>query len=197
MKVLIVHDRQEISEVIESIVQRIADDNHSVAVTKDVYGARQKLEAEIYDLLIIDLTIPLLRNGTISYQYAAQLLEELFNTESMNVPGDVIGITKDESAISRIDASISPHLMVSINEDKDGKWKEYLLEKLLYARRASKTRSISINQHYDYDALILTALDKEFLPFKEFFEFQEVKHFHGALSFNFSDQNGHFRRGIA
>lgn len=197
MKILVVHDRVAIGDRISEIV--ISDDSRNhVDRANDYFSARALLSAEIYDLLIIDLTIPYTSaSGSPSYEAVHDLLKELFASETLNVPGDIIGITQDLDTLTRIGAELGPHLMVAIEEDTDSLWEQYLIDKLAYARHAANTRYISVNQHHDYDALIVTAMDAEMVPYEENFEMRALKHFRGAKEFLFNDRDGNIRRGIA
>lgn len=199
MKTLIVHDRCDVATELCTIVQAVLGPNTHIDVAEDYHSAYEFLNSSIYDLLIVDLTIPF-RKGDAHPDFKAveQLLKEIFSYDTLNIPGDVIGITYDISALNLVKTSLGPHLMVTIEEDSEGLWKTYLRDKINYANRAAKTRSININQHYDYDALIVTAMDKEMHPYKECFELQdEIKHFPGATEFLFNDKDGVMRKGIA
>lgn len=90
------------------------------------------------------------------------LLQELFNVDDMHVPGDIIGITYDADLLKLINSNIQPYLMAIIPEDQEGAWKQHLRNKIQYVSRASSSRQESLNAHYDYDCLIITALDEEF-----------------------------------
>jgi nucleoside phosphorylase len=197
IKVLVVHDRSEVlAEVARIVVETVPE--ASVEVAEDGIGARQLLGQTIYDLLIIDLTLPHIKGrGHADYRVADDLLQELFSVGSLNIPGDVIGLTKDVEALDLINTSLGPHLMVAICEDDDGKWRSFLKDKVAYASRAAVTRQVSLNQQYCYDALIITALDKEFRPFSDVFDFFPSKYFNGAVEFVFNDRDGALRRGAA
>ncbi|MEP0941985.1 MAG: hypothetical protein ABJH63_15195 [Rhizobiaceae bacterium] len=196
MKILIVHDRLEIGDAIELLVTT-SDPATIVSRAADHRSARDLLKEKIFDLLIIDLTIPFTPNSSdATYDAVENLLGELFEADSLHVPGDIIGITQDLDVLDRIGSSIGPHLMVAIEEDNAGKWKRYLLDKIEYAARAARTRYISINQQYDYDVIIVTAMDVESEPYREIFDAQDLKHFRGAKEFLFNDKFGLSRKGI-
>jgi nucleoside phosphorylase len=87
--------------------------------------------------------------------------------------------------------------MVAIQETSDDRWKEYLVDKITYASRATATRQVSVYQHYSYDALIVTALDTEFQPYRQSLDLNEIPQFPGAHEFLFRDDKHIMRRGIA
>jgi nucleoside phosphorylase len=196
MKVLVVHDRPNVAQQISDIFQKCIPSTE-IVVAEDGVSARGHLARTIFDLRIIDLTLPHIKGGNPDYRVADDLLKELFSLDSLNIPGDVIGLTKDPEALALISTSLGPHVMVTIHEDGEGVWQKYLADKIQYASRAAVTRQVSVNQHYMYDALILTALDEEFEPYRSKFDLNEARHFAGAYEFVFSDRNGNTKRGIA
>jgi CheY-like chemotaxis protein len=195
MRVLVVHDRADIAAEIVGIIEKVVP-RATVELEEDGVGARQKLASTIYDLLIIDLTLPHIKGGQPDYRIADELLKELFTLGSLNIPGDVIGLTRDIEALSLVNTSLGPHVMIAIQESGDGSWRKYLEDKIAYASRAAVTRQVSVNRHFLYDAMIITALEQEFEPFKSKFDFVPIRHFPGALEFPFSDKNGLLRKGV-
>ncbi len=198
MKVLVVHDREDVAQKVCTLVRNVLGHSSEIDKVEDSHLARQHLSKTIYDLLIIDLTIPAIKGKTpVDYRAVDELLTELFSLGTLNIPGDVIGMTRDCDALKLVNTSLGPHLMVMIEEDQEGLWAEYLCDKIVYAQRAADTRSISVNRHYLYDALIVTAMDKEMRPYEAHFEMNNVAHFPGAKEFLFKDSCGKSRKGIA
>ena len=93
--------------------------------------------------------------------------------------------------------SVGPHLMTAIEEDAEGAWREILSDKIKYAMRSTLTRQVSVMQHYNYDALVVTAMDAEFEPYESMFDLEPVAHFPGLKEFLFNDRSGIRRRGLA
>lgn len=195
---LVVHDRKEAAAEVRKV---LLDDSAATDVcdmASDYRTARTLLASNIYDLLVLDLTIPLSPTmGSPTYQAAEMLLDDLFNSDQLHPPGDIIGITKHEEVLKLVGVNLGPHLMVIIPEDRDGKWRDYLRDKVQYARRAAHTRSVSMNQNYDYDALIVTAMDAEMEPYEALLQPRPFRHFKMAKEFLFADCKGNPRRGIA
>lgn len=63
--------------------------------------------------------------------------------------------------------------------------------------RTVQARILSAGRQYDYDALIVTAMDEEFKPYLSHYELLNVRHFRGAKEFAFTDKEGITRRGVA
>lgn len=198
MRILIVHDRKEVAAELKRVVTETSEALDKCDVAIDYQSARSALAEHLYDLLILDLTLPIKTTiGQPSFENVHALLEELFNEGSLNPPGDIIGITRDEEALRLVENRLGPHLMVTISEDPNGAWKSYLKDKLSYAKRAAKTRALSAARHHDVDALIVTAMDIEMRPYEGAFEMRQAKHFRGATEFAFTDRNDEIRRGVA
>lgn len=198
MKVLIIHDRASVADEIELVLHKTVADLAPVDKAEDYYVARKSLESKIYDLVVVDLTLPYFkgRGDEPTFEAADNLLHELFVHETLNIPGDVIGITRDEKALKAVKNNLSQHLMVTIEEDNAGTWKEQLADKVRYAFRALNTRYVGINQHHGCDLLVITAIDKELDPYRQRFSFSEIEHFRGAFLFGFK-AGGAPRKGIA
>jgi len=198
MKVLVVHDRPDVTKELIDLLVSLKVERHMIDIAEDGVSVRSALQQKIYDLAIFDLTIPHIKGRfAADYSTAEQIFHELFYTESMNVPGDLIGLTKEADALGHINASIGPHLMAVVEETNDDRWKTLLKDRIEYATKSVRTRQRSINSRYDYDALVVTALDKEFAPYREIFELKEVPHTPGAYEFLFRDLKGQHRRGVS
>jgi nucleoside phosphorylase len=197
MKVLVIHDRDEVMEEVKRIVCMAVPDA-AIDLAEDGVGARRHLGKTVYDLVIIDLTLPHIKGrGHAEYHVADNLLQELFSLETLHIPADVIGLTKDTEALDIIRTSIGSHLMITIQESEDGRWRDLLAQKISYASKVAVSRHVSINQNYHYDALIVTALDEEFRPYRERLDLWPSRHFIGAFEFVFNDRDRRPRKGIA
>lgn len=195
MKVLIVHDRKEVGEEIEDIVRELCPKS-GVDRVDNSSDARDRLADQCYDLLIIDLTLPVLSGRRArGFQVAEDLLEELFASPRLLTPGNIVGITRDEAALDTIENNIGRHLMAVISEDEVGRWRRQLADRILYVFHSSAARSHALLTKYDLDLLVITALDKELAPFATFFELQDYPAIPGLREFVFTDKDGKPRRG--
>lgn len=198
MRILVVHDREEVAVLVRDLILQTLGNNIIIDVAEDFHSTRRYLSTMIYDLLIMDLTIPFIKSkSSPDFTAAGHILQEIFTLGSLNIPGDVIGMTRDIEALELVATSLGPHLMVVIHEDAGGLWQRYLRDRVTYARRAAETRSISINQHFLYDVLLVTAMDRELKPYQDVFEMRDIRHFRGAKEFTFQDGSGAIRKGVA
>lgn len=198
MKILIVHDRTEVATRIAELAREVSDGHYEARIAEDGISARAALQEDLFDLVILDLTLPHIGGvSSTDYGVAEQLIQELFHADTLNVPGDVIGITKDPDALSRIDTSIGSHLMAVVREEDSGIWEQQIKDRIQYTLRSARARQRSLNRHFDYDVAIITALDKELAPYLELFDLADLKAFTGAKEFLFKDMGDHVRRGVA
>lgn len=195
MNILIVHDRPNAGEEIQKIVFDICPKG-AIEVVTDASSARTRLSANFYDLLILDLTIPIVSNKEASGFYVAEgLLEELASSSALLLPANVVGITRDDDALYNIQNNIGPHLMAIIAEDVDGRWRQQLGDRVRYVLNSAGARSRALLTNHGLDLLVITALDKELSPFRDFFELQANPSVPGLSEFAFTDKDGNARRG--
>lgn len=199
MKVIVVHDRQEVADKIVEMLSQQGIINEDICHVLDAVSARNALTNERYDLAVIDLTIPhIFGRDKPSYQVADHLISEIYLLDHLYVPGDVIGITADMDAFNSVSTSIAANVMTIVQQSKDCMhWLEALREKVDYISRAASHRNRAFNSSHDYDVLIVTALDEELEPIKNFYDVSELPSFDRALTFAFVDRGGRGRRGVA
>ena len=196
MKILIVHDRRDVSKEMEALAYAHCS-NTIVHLSDNVLSARDLLRENLYDLAIVDLTLPIDQdNPDTSLEHADLLLKEIFERRAILKPADILGISIEPEVIALVKSTIGQHLMACIEEDVGGLWRTALTQKLQYIELARAGRQRVINASYDYDVVILTALDKEARPYRDMFELQKVDEFPNAEAFTFACKKGTMRRGI-
>ena len=196
MKIAVIHDRIELADEIADIAREAGPRNCEVVISHDLLSARDLLKAKLFDLVIVDLTLPVkIGKNEPTLRNAELLLEEIFEGTEIKRPGDVLGISKDVDAISLVATTIGRHLMGCIAEDLDGLWRKAVAEKVRYVASATLSRQTVANASYDHDLVIITALDKEAAPYAELFELRQHPTFRNAKAFSFQSQDGRMRRG--
>jgi nucleoside phosphorylase len=198
MRVLVVHDRLQVQDEIIQVFDGLSMEGLFVDKASDCSDARKQLRKHIYDLLVIDLTIPQISNigGAPDYTNVRDLLAELLVSDELNMPGDIIGITRELEAADLLSGSIGQHVMVTIEEDSEGEWKKKLDEKFKYVLRAAISRQACSNSNHDFDCIIVTALDEEMAPFLAEYDTFERPEMLGLKAFSFTDKAQVSRRGL-
>ena len=195
MRILIVHDREEVSAILQEIAAKEAP-HCEIDVREDLLGARDTLRERFYDLMILDLTLPVdAQFGAPSLQNVDLLLKQIISDPAYKVPADILGITADDDALSLVKNSISEHLMASIPENADGAWKEMVAQKVRYVRSSRQAREIVSHSSYGVDVAIVTALDKEAAPYDELLELRSTTN-KDISRFAFRSRDGEMRKGV-
>nr|WP_157846222.1 hypothetical protein [Sphingomonas melonis] len=195
MKTLVVHDRAEVGERIVEIVAECCPDSE-VSLCADGSSARTALSRDYFDLLILDLTLPMVEGGKDpGFVVAEGLLEELFTGVGLIAPGNTLGITRDVSALQAVRNTIGSHLMAVIEESESNPWQQQLSDRTLYVAKSFGNRDTALANTFNFDLLIITALDTELDAFVSDLTLSEVPAFDGLQTFSFVDGGGVPRRG--
>lgn len=196
MKVLVIHDREKVSEEISDVIKSVCE-NPSIIFANDGVTARNCLEGDHYDLCILDLTLPHVkgRSANSDFHVAESLLEEMLLSTKILVPNSIVGITADLDALRAVQNNIGPHLMAIIEERDGTDWKKQLSDRIEYVKNCTFSRANALLTKYDFDVLIFTALDKELSPYKNLFEITDHPHFDGVKQFVFYDKKNELRKG--
>lgn len=197
INVLIVHDRNEVCDKIRGAIQETGNFVSGIEEAYDIFSAREILRNKLFDIMIMDLTVPNKKNkDEPSFSKVQSFLEEVFDYGDLNVPGDLIGISRETAALQLVKTGLGPHFMVTISEDEEGTWLNYLRDRIKYTIKSAKSRQTALSKHYDKDVLIVTAMDEEFSPYRDLFELTEFTTFPGVYDFVFNDKMGITRYGV-
>lgn len=195
MRVLVVHDRNEVATAIQQLI--LGELACPIDVVGDVFAAKDHMRQRSYDLAIIDLTLPVMAGlSETRLEYVEALLNEIFEGDELKTPGDLIGISRDGDAVDAIRSSIGQHLLAVISEDPENVWYGRLIDKIRYLKNSRRGRLLAATTVHEVDAFIITALDKEFRPYRELLELRPCEEFSGASEFSFVARDGHAKRGV-
>lgn len=180
-----VHDRAERLEEIAKIVAAHGGARCVVHRARDMMEGRDRLRDNHYDLAIVDLTIPAVHNmADTGIQNADWLLRAAFEGPDLKTPADVIAISVDGEAVRLIRSKIGEHVLAVITEDPNGEWRAQLSEKLNYVRNTRRSRMLAANSTHDIDVALITALDKEALPYHKLLELTASEDLASTWEFN-------------
>jgi len=197
VKILIVHDREEVAVELGRIALETAGKGATAKCVRDVFSARDQLRSDYHDLIVVDLTLPILHGKTEpSLQNTQLLLNEIFEGGEAKAPGDVLGISLDTEMLKLVRNDIGEHMMACIHEDREGAWRAVFAAKIKYLIRARTARQAVANSSHDVDVVIVTALDKEAKPYEDLFGLTASDEFERAKQFTFDDMSGTMRRGV-
>lgn len=197
MEVLLVHDRLDVIECIKGILAEAGLGEDKVSVSVDLRSARRFVAEKTFDLMILDLTVPNVSGrDEPGFRQVEDFLRDIYEFEDLLAPGDLIGISQEADALELMRSGLGSHFMVAIPEDVAGVWKSHLKDRVSYSARSTTSKQLSLARQYGVDVLVITAMDKEFFPYRDLFELTESTVFPGVHGFVFSDKDGLVRNGI-
>lgn len=154
MKVLIVDDEPRrygrlIDELVKNGLER--DSIHHAVCTNQ---AREHLEAVTYDLLVLDILVPLWPDSESDAQHSLDLLFELHEDDGLIRPRRIIGITADQDAAEKARASFDNYTWAIIRYSADDdSWLSKVLACVRYADPAAQA-----SEHLTADIVVICAL---------------------------------------
>lgn len=98
MKILIVDDSPKRYDQLVSRLADIGVPREWVDIVGSAQEARTRIEQTLYDLLILDVVLPLWPESEEDVQHSMDLLFEIHESELPNSPGHILGITADQAA---------------------------------------------------------------------------------------------------
>ncbi|MBG6110987.1 nucleoside phosphorylase/CheY-like chemotaxis protein [Flavobacterium sp. CG_9.10] len=160
-KILIVEDNiDKLRDILKTLecVYNVDDVDHAL----DSFDAKKKLKENFYDLLILDIAIPLRKSETIDLEGGIKLLKEIHERDFYKIPSHIIGLTINEEVFSKATSEFGNHILSVIRYSlTDVEWQKKLLTGV-EDRMKSKLCLNSIEQEYDYDIAIINAVETEF-----------------------------------
>jgi nucleoside phosphorylase/CheY-like chemotaxis protein len=161
-QILIIEDQTDKLRTILQVIEQIREINaENIDTEIDIIGAKKKLKAVKYDLLILDISIPNRKSEDPQLYGGLELLNEILEREVYNVPTHIIGLTAYDEVFEKANDQLSEKILTLIKYDysKDY-WRRQLINGInqrLLAKNAS-----NYSQEFDFDAAIICALEKEF-----------------------------------
>ncbi|MBR6068507.1 MAG: hypothetical protein IKP45_11995 [Bacteroidales bacterium] len=158
LSILIIEDTPEKLASIKDVIKGVLKNAKEPIVVNDVKQALDKLSNNYYDLLIVDMFIPLeWGTGEADPQNAIDLLQQLAQDEDLILPFSILAITKKEDLADEFKNKLE-QLTVTLLQYKENSdsWKPQLQNRLKTILLAKK--SLYNNQEYDYDVAIINAL---------------------------------------
>ncbi len=158
IKVLIIDDNPDKLKVLRNLVEK----NSNISeydVAQDTVQARRFLQANFYDLVILDLNIPKRFGDDPLPENSVNLLKELNQSERLIKPSNIIGLTiHDNLKIAyQSEFEIFLWLIILYVENSDS-WEKQLNSRIDYLIKAKSTVLNSASSSHQVDLAFITAL---------------------------------------
>lgn len=101
MRILIVDDRPQRYSRLTPLLEKLGVERSSLEFVTCTNDARARLRDNLFDLMVMDILIPLWADSEADGQHSADLLTELVEGEELNRPRYLVGISADSAAANR------------------------------------------------------------------------------------------------
>ena len=169
IKVLVMDDTPEKLEKIKSVLKErclLKEDDVTTAVS--INGGRRLLSENIYDLLILDLVMPVADGEEVREEGQSEtFINEMSRIGRLNKPIYIIALTQYEQKIEELRETYAKKLWKLIHYDlKETDWEDILQEAVDSIIVAKNQLVEAIKKDTTYDVGILCALGEEFEQMK-------------------------------
>jgi len=162
LNVLIVEDNPEKIRNISQTLENSGIDGNMVDHAIDFHTALKFLRKTLYDLLIIDIGIPIRRSEAVDMEGGVKLMQELLQRDHYKKPSYIVGLTALDLEFSNAAKQFDNQSIFVIKySEGDEEWQNALTN-LVDQRIAAKSAINSQQPSFNYDIAVITAVDVEF-----------------------------------
>lgn len=156
IQILVIDDNEQRVEKIRAILEQFQECENGVCYVKTVLDAKRALLNTKYDIMLLDLVLPLLADSAPQSSGGIDLLREIVHLDQYNLPSHVLVISEFETALVEL-SSISNEVVFSpIKYDATSdEWSVRLISIIKQFLRAETPKEAS----FDYDVAIICALE--------------------------------------
>jgi nucleoside phosphorylase len=158
IRILVVEDDQEkLRRVTLALTSVTGCSIDQIRDARDATAAKRMLRDEQYDLLVLDISIPLRSDQEPDRQGGLQLLGELLDRDLYRRPGHIVGLTAYDDTAQLAEGRFRSEAFGLVRYDPSSQeWEETLSRKVehIIASKTGETKA-----EFDVDLCVLTALD--------------------------------------
>ncbi|MCM8732547.1 hypothetical protein ACFO8O_16435 [Hephaestia sp. GCM10023244] len=148
MRILVVDDNPKRYDRLFIAFAKIGIAREQIDLVDSANGAREKLGSRAYDLLILDILLPLWSEGGEDTQHSADLLFEIREGEIANPPRYILGITADREVAAAVQQQFEDYTWTVLHyADDNDEWvgratncARYLVERTIKTSGAAVER---------------------------------------------------------
>lgn len=168
IRILIMDDSDEkISRIRSVLTNNCLVEDSSIDDARSLNSGRKKLSENYYDLLILDLVLPINDNEEITPGKSEVFINELYTFGRLKRPNFVIGLTQYEDKVQNNTQNFDDKLWKLIHYNLSSSDWEQLLQRAVDTILSTKNQLLeSINNINKFDFGIICALSEEFEQMK-------------------------------
>lgn len=161
MRVLIVEDDAEKYGRIKSCLIECQVSPESIDHRVNAQEAISTLNHERYDLLLLDVNLPIKPDGGVQRGGGLTILRELHRNEDIQIPQYIVGVTAYEDVVEEFGSDFESHLWSLVHyTGGNDQWAAQLSAKVAYIKASIASRRFSDGKTYGTDLAILTAVEE-------------------------------------
>lgn len=168
MRILIIDDTKDKRERIAQLVLNSLKDSFTIIEEADTYEkALSKLQANYYDLVILDLLLPA-TDGTLGPDSSKALIKLVTSPSALVPPMHIIGLTAYEKVAEEERIFFDEHLLsLEFYSAENAVWADKIAARVAYLVNAERASAQFHAQNFDFDVFVLAARHQnEFVPIK-------------------------------
>ncbi|KKB54200.1 hypothetical protein DXB27_17090 [Parabacteroides gordonii] len=164
IKILIMDDSRPKTEAIKRYLTDdclIPSDKIDTAIT--INEGRKLLTKYDYDLLLLDLVMPLNDDSEPDAEESPKFIDEIYTSTYIHIPIHIIGFSQFDDLLETSKSKFEDKLWHLLKFDlSKNDWKTKLQNKIQHLIRTKEYFSKSLGEKYRFDYGVICALDKEF-----------------------------------
>lgn len=168
IKILIVDDSEtKVTSIISVIVENCSIPKENIDVAGSINSGRKLLCNNDYDLLLLDLVLPLNDDEEPDHEEGPKFIDEIYTSEQINIPNQIIGLTQFDVEYSELKTRFEDKVWYLLKYDHSkNDWKTKLQNKVLHLRKNKESILKSVLDYNKFNIGIICALPEEFSQLK-------------------------------
>lgn len=161
MRILIADDCKSRYKSLLKKLEELGVQRSCVELVASADEAHTKLENEYFDLLVLDILLPLYEtDDDVSHEHSLAILHRINNDEEILRPGKVIGITADLDAAGAAKDTFSDCTWSIIDYSQiDDEWQQRIINCVKYIVQEKLSRPSEVQSASQTDVVIICALE--------------------------------------
>jgi nucleoside phosphorylase/CheY-like chemotaxis protein len=158
MKILLIEDNLNKLNIVVELLRNIDGIVAEIEVAYDANQAKRYLEQIYFDVVILDISLPVMAGKSASPQGGLDLMEEILRRDKYKKPREIIGLTAHEDVFQSATPRFYSELWSLVHYDvSTDAWARQIERKIRYLHLMEKTDDVP---NYKCDLCVLTALEK-------------------------------------